>query len=79
MLMQFVTRATSIATSLLIMSGEIIPFHGWGLWVIGGSILMSVLVFIICIKHAEKINAIFDKIIDKLQGKIKRKTLKTKK
>lgn len=79
MLMQVVTRATSIATSLLIMSGEIIPFHGWGLWVIGCSILMSVLVFIICIKHAEKINAVFDKIIDKLQGKIKRKTLKTKK
>ena len=29
--MQLITRFTSIGGTLLFMSGEIIPYHGWGL------------------------------------------------
>ncbi len=72
MVMQVITRATSIGASLLFMSGEIIPFHGWGLWVIGASVVVSVIVLMVCLKYAEKLNSFFDKVIDRLQNKVKK-------
>lgn len=72
MVMQVITRATSIGASLLFMSGEVIPFHGWGLWVIGFAVVISVVSFIICLKNAEKLNAFFDRTIDKITKKITR-------
>lgn len=69
--MQVITRATSIGASLLFMSGEIIPFHGWGLWVLGGVALVCIAAFIICLKYADKLNAFFDNMIDKLYLKLK--------
>jgi uncharacterized membrane protein YdjX (TVP38/TMEM64 family) len=71
MVMQVITRATSIGASLLFMSGEIIPFHGWGLWVLGGVALVCIAAFIICLKYADKLNAFFDNMIDKLYLKLK--------
>ena len=57
------------------MSGEVIPFHGWGLWVIGVAIIVSVVAFVYCLKNAEKLNKLFDKIIDKLVSKFKNKKI----
>lgn len=76
--MQVITRATSIGTSLLFMSGEIIPFHGWGLWVIGIVTLFSVVIFVICLKYADKLNELFDKCIDRLYSKLKAKKMRNK-
>ncbi len=66
---QLITRVTSILGTLLFMSGEIIPYGGWGLAVIIVVAVLSVVAFILCFKNAEKINAAFDKFMDKLTKK----------
>jgi len=66
MIMQIITRATSIGASLLFMSGEIIPFHGWGLVVLGVVAVLIILAFILSLKYADKINAYFDNFINKI-------------
>ncbi len=65
-LMQVVTRATSIGGTLLFMSGEVIPYHGWGLVVLGVIVAVCIVAFILSLKYARQINAFFDKIIDKI-------------
>jgi uncharacterized membrane protein YdjX (TVP38/TMEM64 family) len=73
LVMQLITRATSIAGTLFFMSGEIIPFHGWGLVVIGLVAVLAIVAFVICYKNAEKINAAFDKSMGKLASLLQRK------
>ncbi len=65
-IMQVITRATSIAGTLFFMSGQIIPFEGWGLVILGIVAVIFVAAFIVCFKNAEKINGFFDRLIDKL-------------
>lgn len=75
-LMQLVTRTTSIGGTLLFMSGEVIPYEGWGLVLIGFFILLGVLAFIVSLKYSDQINAWFDKFTSKLSKKSKEKTNK---
>lgn len=72
--MQVITRATSILGTMLFMSGQIIPYHGWGLVVLGLVVAICVVAFILCIKHATKLNEFFDRIINKISQKFKRKS-----
>ncbi len=74
-LMQLVTRATSIAGTLIFMSGELIPYNGAGWIFIGFITLISILAFILSMKHADKINAIFDNLVNKI---VKRKKTKNR-
>lgn len=55
--MQAVTRATSIGATVLFLSGDIIPFHGWGLILLGAVAVVGLIAFILCFRHAEAINA----------------------
>ncbi len=71
--MQLTTRVTSILGTLLFMSGEIIPYSGWGLAVIIVVAVLSIIAFIFCFKYADKINAAFDKAMDKLAGAFRKK------
>lgn len=64
--MQIVTRATSIGGTLLFMSGEVIPYNGWGLAVIIVVCVLAIIAFIYSFKNAEKINDFFYKLIDKI-------------
>lgn len=66
---QLTTRITSILGTLIFMSGEIIPYGGWGVIVIIIVAILSIAAFLICFKNAEKINATFDKLMDKLTHK----------
>lgn len=68
-IMQFITRITSILGTMLFMSGEIIPFHGWGLIVLGVIGAICVVAFILSIKYSVQLNAFFDKIINKFSRK----------
>ena len=70
-IMQVITRATSIGATMIFMSGEIIPFYGWGLIVLGAVAIIAIVAFIISIKYAEKLNLFFDNIISKLTVKKK--------
>ncbi len=69
--MQLFTRITSILGTIFFMSGEIIPFSGWGLFVIGGFGLLLIIAFIFSMKYSEKINQLFDSFIDKIIRKNK--------
>ena len=56
MVMQIITRITSIGATLLFMSGEIIPYHGWGIPVLIIIGILAIIAFVISYKNADKIN-----------------------
>ena len=76
MVMQLFTRATSIGGTLLFMSGEIIPFYGWGIWVLIGVAIVVGIVFVLSVKYADELNLFFDKLVNGiiLRKKGKRKS-----
>ena len=72
--MQLITRFTSIGGTLLFMSGEIIPYHGWGLVLIIFLNILAIIAFILAMKRSEKINDYLISFVDK-HFKKKRKDL----
>lgn len=78
LLMQVVTRATSIGATLFLMSGEVIPFHGWGLIVLGVVAVLGIFAFVLCFKNAEKINKFFSELTHKYSKKNKHKKAEDK-
>lgn len=68
MLMQLFTRATSIGATLLFVSGEVIPYKGWGLWVIGILIFLGILCFVLCLIFSDKLYKLFDKMTSKIKS-----------
>ncbi len=71
--MQIITRVIGILGTLLFMSGEIIPYSGWGLALIIVVAVLSIIAFIICFKYADKINGWFDRAMNKLARKSTKK------
>ena len=71
-IMQVITRITSIGATLIFMSGAIIPYEGWGLWVIGALIIIALLAFILSMIYAVKLNEMFDCLIQKISAKFKK-------
>ncbi len=69
---QATTRVTSIFGTLIFMSGEIIPYNGWGIAIIVVVAVLSIIAFILCFKNAEKINQTFDKSMDKIIKKMRK-------
>lgn len=67
--MQVPTRAIAIGYNLFFMSGEIIPFHGWGIAVISIVCVLALAAFIICYLKAEELDALFMKFINKISKK----------
>lgn len=76
LLMQLITRATSIGFTLLFMSGEFIPYEGWGLVVLAIIGIICIVAFLVSMKYSEKINDFFVDFINKL---FKRNTNENKK
>lgn len=62
---QVLTRITSIACTLIFMSGEIIPYEGWGLVVIIVACLICVVAFFLSLKYSVQINDWFDNFVNK--------------
>lgn len=77
LIMQLITRFTSIGATLFFMSGEIIPYEGWGLVVLCILAILAITAFILSLKYADKLNALFDKLINKIVG-ITKKVKKVK-
>ena len=67
--MQIISRPISIIGTLFFMSGEIIPFKGWGIAIIAIIAILSVIAFIICYKNADKITSYFNNLISKFSKK----------
>lgn len=58
-LMQIITRMTTIGGNILVLSGEIIPFSGWGIPVLIIVGILCVIIFIISMKYSDKITDYF--------------------
>lgn len=71
-IMQLVTRVTSIGATLIFMSGEIIPYEGWGLVVIGLLIVIALLAFVLSMIYAEKLNQLFESLVKRVHDALKR-------
>lgn len=65
LIMQLITRATSIAGTLLFMSGEVIPYHGWGIVLIVALCLLGIVAFLFSIKYYDKLEHVIRKIFVK--------------
>lgn len=68
-IMQLITRFTTVLGTLIFMSGDIIPFNFWGISLIVLGIIVCFVAFVYCFKNAEKINNkarnIYNKIFTK--------------
>jgi len=71
--MQIVCKPIGIIATLFFMSGEFIPYHGWGLVVLITIAILSIVAFIICYKNADAINEWFNKLFDKITFKKNKK------
>ena len=70
--MQLISRTLAIGGTLFFMSGEIIPLHGWGLWVIGAVAVLSLVAFVLAYRRADAINTALNRIADNLTRRFKR-------
>lgn len=59
LIMQIVTRATSILATILFMSGNFIPYSGWGIPVLALVGVLAIIAFLISYKYSGKIEAFF--------------------
>lgn len=66
-LMQLFTRAITILTTLFMLSGDIIPFTGWGIPFNICLCLIFAMIFYITYVYAEKISDIFSNIIKRMK------------
>ena len=68
-IMQVFTRGITILTTLFMLSGDVIPFDGWGIPFNICLTLILMTIFYICFKNAEEISIKFSKIINKFKKK----------
>ena len=69
LVMQLITRATSIGATLLFMSGEVIPFSGWGIPVLVVLGILGIAAFAFCWRHADRIHLWMTRLADMILGK----------
>lgn len=65
LVLQLITRATSILGTLFFMSGEVIPHNAWGITLVAVLALIGVAAFTLSMKHYDKIEAKINKIFSK--------------
>ena len=70
-IMQVFTRGITILTTLFMLSGDIIPFSGWGIPFNICLTLILMTIFYLSYKNAEVISEKFEKIIYKIKRKSK--------
>ena len=73
MITQFITRPISIFLVSYLSSGELIPYHGWGLVVWAIIIVLSITFLYLSSKYHEKIEEYLKKISKNLKKIIKKK------
>ena len=64
--MQVITRAISIGVTLLFMSGEFIPYHGWGLVFLAIIAIICIIAFVVSMKYSEQINDFCVELVNKV-------------
>ena len=62
LVMQLITRTTSVAGTLFFMSGEVIPYNAWGIALIAAVGALALLAFVLSLKYYEHIKAFIDRV-----------------
>lgn len=70
-IMQIITRITSIGATLIFLSGELIPYHDWGIPVIIVISILGIIAFIYSYKYADQIQDWFTNLFTKKKHKEK--------
>ncbi len=65
LVLQLITRATSIFGTLFFMSGEVIPHNAWGITLVAVLAVIGVVAFTLAMKHYDKIEEKINKIFSK--------------
>ena len=71
--MQVLTRISSVGCTLLLMSGEFIPWHGWGLVVLALIGALAIVAFMISYRNAERINRALERAADRVTSVFRKK------
>lgn len=72
--MQLTTRVTSILGTLFFLSGEFIPYNTWwGILIIVTVAVAALVAFYLAFRNSDKINAAFDRVMDKMVERFKKK------
>jgi len=66
LIMQIISRIASLAGTVILMSGEVIPFEGAGVFILVGIIALGIISLAICMKNADRINTALDTFADKI-------------
>ncbi len=69
LVLQLITRATSIFGTLFFMSGEVIPYNAWGISLIAILAIIAIVCFALSMKHYEKIEEKLNRIFKKKNDK----------
>lgn len=73
LIMQIISRIASLAGTVILMSGEVIPFEGAGIFILIGIIALGVIALTVCMKNADRINTALDALADKITKAFKGK------
>ena len=73
LILQIITRMTSILATVFLMSGEFIPWSGWGIPVLVGIAVLAIVAFIISYRNAERINRALATLSDRITAKFRKK------
>ena len=71
-IIQLITRPVAIGGTLIFMSGEVIPYEGWGLALIIVGSLLCLVAFFFAYKYSDQINKWLDKTALKITNFFKR-------
>lgn len=73
-----ISRPITVIGNLILWTGEVIPYNGWGLVLIILAVIVTVVSFLLSMKYSDKINEIFTRMTDALAQKLSTvaKTLK---
>ena len=73
-----ISRPITVLGNLILWTGEVIPYNGWGLVLIILAVIVTVVSFLLSMKYSDKINEIFTRMTDALAQKLSTvaKTLK---
>lgn len=69
-----VSRPITVIGNLILWTGEIIPYNGWGLVLIIIAVIVTVVSFLLSMKYADRINDIFARMTDALALALANKT-----
>ena len=68
-----ISRPITVIGNLILWTGEIIPYNGWGLALIAFGVVFAAVTFLLSLKFADKINELFTRFTDWVEEKIAKK------